>query len=525
MCANASYTAPRVCLLIYLLKHDAFCSKRVNVFRQRFVLSKRIAVRMTSMKRYLEESGDELIRKVQKVDAKVNDKTFGGTLPTESFSDARTRSLQDQIAQPDFVSSAQDPFNLPEASAGEDQGDAPATAEPDEKPISKNQQKKLKRREQWEAGREQRKEVRRVKTKERRVRHREQKHAAAAEDGQRSSVHQLDEVATEDDAEKEVESALGPKGAGAVGTDEDKEQASACAPTSTAISAHAPNRQANGKRGGRPQPSQLPITFILDCSWEDLMLEKEVISLSSQITRCYSDAYKARYRAHLAVSSFGGKLKERYDVALSGQYQGWKNVRFREGDLVEVAEEAKKWMKEPRGGRMEGMFRGQKAKPEEESEVVYLSSDASDTLTELKPYGIYIIGGLVDKNRHKGVCYKRATGKGIRTAKLPIGDYLNMTSRPVLAINHVNEIMFKWLELGDWGQAFMQVMPKRKGVTLKSSSIAIDDEGDEDTDGEEGEKAEESVPEGVEDMAMRHTGTTVKESSSLLQNAELLTSQ
>jgi tRNA (guanine9-N1)-methyltransferase len=102
-----------------------------------------------------------------------------------------------------------------------------------------------------------------------------------------------------------------------------------------------------------------------------------------------------------------------------------------------------------------------------EGEVIYLSSESENTLTTLDPNCTYIIGGLVDKNRHKGVCHKRAVERGIKTAKLPIGEFLEMKSRQVLVTNHVLEIMLKWLELGDWGQAFMAVLPERKGAKLK----------------------------------------------------------
>ena len=101
--------------------------------------------------------------------------------------------------------------------------------------------------------------------------------------------------------------------------------------------------------------------------------------------------------------------------------------------------------------------------------MVYLTSESPDTLTELKPYSTYIVGGLVDRNRHKGICYKRAMDRGLKTAKLPIGDYMQMASRFVLATNHVSEIMVRWLELGDWGEAFLRVVPKRKGGVLKSN--------------------------------------------------------
>jgi tRNA (guanine9-N1)-methyltransferase len=101
----------------------------------------------------------------------------------------------------------------------------------------------------------------------------------------------------------------------------------------------------------------------------------------------------------------------------------------------------------------------------------------------LSPYSTYIVGGLVDKNRHKGICYKIAKERGIKTAKLPIGEYLEMQSRKVLATNHVVEIMVRWLECGDWGEAFMKVIPKRKGVKLREGeqqdSPAVDGDDDE----------------------------------------------
>ena len=53
-----------------------------------------------------------------------------------------------------------------------------------------------------------------------------------------------------------------------------------------------------------------------------------------------------------------------------------------------------------------------------------------------------------------------------------------MTSRFVLATNHVAEIMLRWLELGDWGKAFLQVVPKRKGGVLKPNKQDADDEAD-----------------------------------------------
>ncbi|KAL8711045.1 MAG: hypothetical protein Q9220_004426 [cf. Caloplaca sp. 1 TL-2023] len=320
-----------------------------------------------------------------------------------------------------------------ELSAQEDGGQAPPSDHPHEQtslPMSKNKLKKLRRDQAWEEGREKRKELRKLKQKEKR----ERKRDACTNDtpsGQAGNKRK---------AEDETEN-------------------------------HMP------KRARHQHAIQLPVSFIIDCGFDDLMLDGERKSLASQVTRSYSDNHKAPFRAHLTVSSFGGHLKERFDNVLSGHHQSWKGVTFLEDDFEKAAGQATELMKSDTRAKLTGAFEAhQKAGTEADTrnagEVVYLTSDSPDTLTELKPYSTYIIGGIVDRNRHKGICYKRAMDRGMKTAKLPIGDYMKMASRFVLATNHVAEIMLKWLELGDWGQAFLQVIPSRKGGVLKDNSSA-----------------------------------------------------
>jgi tRNA (guanine9-N1)-methyltransferase len=244
------------------------------------------------------------------------------------------------------------------------------------------------------------------------------------------------------------------------------------------------------------------------------MFDNELKSLGLQITRCYSDNRKAAFRTHLALSSFGGKMKERFDGILDKQYTSWKGFRFFEEDFVEVSQKSREWMTGPRGGVVAGAMKSastnenpeeqdterQEDKPsDEEGEIVYLSSESDETLTHLKPNSTYIIGGLVDKNRHKGVCHKRAVAKGIKTAKLPIGEFLEMKSRQVLVTNHVLEIMLKWLEFGDWGKAFMAVLPERKGAKLKG-------EGEENTGEEQDDQVMADAEKGTDaDAASEET--------------------
>lgn len=343
-------------------------------------------------------------------------------------------------------------------------------------PVSKSQLKKLRRQQQWEQGRADRKAKRKEKIKEKRERKRAAKQEEAADTYNAAS-----------------------------GTPTGEANGSSPAPL------HKQHR--------RQRAIQLPVTFIFDCDFDELMSDKERISLASQLTRCYSDNRNAHFRAHLVISSFKGKLRERFDGVLAKHYESWQGVRFFDEDFVAAAEQAIEWMRRPAGGRLAGVFAkqqelqqqnnqrheqsdqerpadgessGRMPTEDDSGEVIYLTSDSPNTLSSLSPYSTYIIGGLVDRNRHKGICYKRAMDRGVKTARLPIGEFMEMNSRFVLATNHVCEIMLRWLESGDWGEAFMKVMPKRKGGELKGRKDGVGEVREEDRDLNEVEGQEEN---------------------------------
>ncbi|PQE14366.1 hypothetical protein CJF30_00006970 [Rutstroemia sp. NJR-2017a BBW] len=246
------------------------------------------------------------------------------------------------------------------------------------------------------------------------------------------------------------------------------------------------------------------------------MTEKELISLTAQVTRCYSDNRTAVYRGHMGISSWGGKMRERFETVLGGHYKGWKGVKFLEENWVDAGKAMDEVMRGRDGGKVVGALatanglpeeEGKKAqaakgsenvegKPSHQPKLVYLSSDSPNTLTTLSPYTTYVIGGIVDKNRYKGLCYKRACEAGIPTAKLPIGEYMEMQSRSVLTVNHVMEIMIRWLETGDWGEAFLKVIPKRKEAKLRGKGRGRDKEDGEDGEGERDVSESESEDEG-----------------------------
>jgi len=114
----------------------------------------------------------------------------------------------------------------------------------------------------------------------------------------------------------------------------------------------------------------------------------------------------------------------------------------------------------------------------DQSKVIYLTADSTDELDQLHEGETYIIGGIVDRNRYKNLCLEKGQKQGIRTARLPIGKYLaELTTRKVLTVNQVFDILLHWVDKRDWESAIRDVVPKRKMKDQKTQQavrLAID---------------------------------------------------
>ncbi|PKU80971.1 tRNA (guanine(9)-N1)-methyltransferase [Dendrobium catenatum] len=173
---------------------------------------------------------------------------------------------------------------------------------------------------------------------------------------------------------------------------------------------------------------------VLDLEFSDLMSPSEIQSLAHQIMYCYAVNGKCEYPAHLWLTGCNGNI----------------------GSQLQRLPGYDKWIIEKESRPYIEVFQDHKEK------LIYLTADAETTLEELDTNRIYIIGGLVDRNRWKGITMKKANEQGIQSAKLPIGNYIKLASSQVLTVNQVVEILLKFVETRDWKKAFFTVIPQRK---------------------------------------------------------------
>jgi tRNA (guanine9-N1)-methyltransferase len=94
--------------------------------------------------------------------------------------------------------------------------------------------------------------------------------------------------------------------------------------------------------------------------------------------------------------------------------------------------------------------------------VVVLTADATETLTRVEPGVIYVLGGMVDRNRLKGLMWQQAQGLGLATRRLPLEQLPEWCGSPVLTTCHAFEVLARVASGESWPLALDQVLPRRK---------------------------------------------------------------
>ncbi|SPO24121.1 related to TRM10 - tRNA methyltransferase [Ustilago trichophora] len=301
-----------------------------------------------------------------------------------------------------------------------------------------------------------------------------------------------------------------------------------------------------GENEGGKQKEYFDARLVIDCGFDELMAEKESSSMTQQLMYLYSANRNAKVpfgeviltgqekrgeclkdvhpeqlslvpngaasTAEGEVGEGGGsagsiennRIGQAMDGKLRGVWRRWKRVTiYKTGgveSLLSPGTDAQPATLTS-APEAESSLNSRRFPSEQErqarhripiSNVIYLTADTDDKLSELEPGKTYIIGGIVDKNRYKGLCRAKADRLGIRAAKLPLSQEMlqavernvrsqgesiqedvgehedgeegekGFVGRKVLTVNQVVEILTAWTETRDWVKALEMALPRRK---------------------------------------------------------------
>ncbi|EPY36998.1 tRNA (guanine-N(1)-)-methyltransferase TRM10 [Strigomonas culicis] len=126
--------------------------------------------------------------------------------------------------------------------------------------------------------------------------------------------------------------------------------------------------------------------------------------------------------------------------------------------------------------------------------IVFLSADSEEVLREIEPTTVYVVGAFVDHNKHKGLSYERARQHGVRTARLPLKESVDIGNRcKVLTINHLTEVLVRYMrEGGGWAGAIEAALPVRRAHQETLGSLQKRRRGQDSPGGSEADTSESS---------------------------------
>jgi tRNA (guanine9-N1)-methyltransferase len=207
-------------------------------------------------------------------------------------------------------------------------------------------------------------------------------------------------------------------------------------------------------------------TVIIDLNWEEHHTEKALKSLKQQVMYCYGFNKRHTLPSLIHLTGLGPLLSEQ--LVAQNHADNWLGMKMTRSEYISLTNDY-------------SLSYDDDVKAGLKKQLVYLTSDAEETIESLDKNCAYIIGGVVDRNRLKGITYKKATAQGIRTAKLPIKENYALSATHILTVNHVFEILLNYGSTGGWKKAMEAVLPQRKHAKAKGGEG--EGEGADDEDG------------------------------------------
>ena len=274
-------------------------------------------------------------------------------------------------------------------------------------PISKNQLKKMKRQEEWKQKMEKIKAYKKEKKKEKKRLKRE---------------------------EREKEELLNPK----------------ITETKKEINKDIPFKSRKQIKEEFKEKCKNGMRVIIDCDFEHLMDERCIKSMVRQIVDLYSINKYSTNPFRVILYGVGKQIKEGLEKS---DYKNWIGIE------IYFKEDYPNFDK-----FIEDILYKDDKRPMKDIKynIYYLSADSENNIENIDKNSTYIIGGIVDRNKYKGLSLNKAKELGINHGKFPIGEYLKLQSSQVLTTNHTFHILNEFSIRQDWKEAFVSIIPKRK---------------------------------------------------------------
>ncbi|KAL0477964.1 tRNA (guanine(9)-N1)-methyltransferase [Acrasis kona] len=184
------------------------------------------------------------------------------------------------------------------------------------------------------------------------------------------------------------------------------------------------------------------ITLCVDCNFNDKMNSRENISLASQLQSCYAANSRADNPVFLSFTSLVSPVT----------------------DHLNKIEGSGNWILDKSSNHFTTHFSDRLEK------MIYLTADSENELTTLEPGMCYVIGGIVDRNRHKNICLEEAIKYNVKTAKLPIGQFLKEMDYVIMTTNQCVSMLITYCQNKDWSAAVQQAIPQRKVNKVSTTS-------------------------------------------------------
>ena len=260
-------------------------------------------------------------------------------------------------------------------------------------PISKNQLKKMKKQEEWKKKMEKIKQYKREKKKEKKKLKRE---------------------------ERERLEKLNPKKEDEINEIKNKDKSNIPFKSKKQLKEEFKQKCKNGMK------------VIIDCDFEHLMNEQGNKSMVRQIVDLYSINKESSNPFRVILYGVGKQIKEGLEKS---NYENWIGIE------VYFKEDFPTFDK-----FIEQILYKDDKRPKDDikKNIFYLTADSENNIENIDNNATYIIGGIVDRNKYKGLTFNKAKELGINHGKFPIGDYLKLQSSQVLTTNHTFHILYEF---------------------------------------------------------------------------------